>query len=114
MSETGYRVHICHGPKCTPRGGARWLVRALETEVKRLGIEDRVEILVTSCRNRCELGPSVNVYPGPVCYGHVTPEAMIRIAHDHLLRGERVSDLVVAEAAARSIDLDTLDKLFPE
>ena len=79
MHEPRYRVHICHGPNCTPRGGAARLIDALEEAVQRLGIAGDVEIIATSCRNRCELGPSVNVYPGPVFYGLVTPEATVLV-----------------------------------
>jgi (2Fe-2S) ferredoxin len=112
MNEPAYRVHICHGPNCTPRGGAAALIDALETEVQRLGIGDRVEILATSCRNRCELGPSVNVYPGPFCYGHVTPDAIRTIAQDHLRDGNPVANLIVADAPRATFDPSKLDKLF--
>lgn len=112
MNESGWRVHICHGPNCTPRGGARALIERLEQEVRRLGIEDCVEILATSCRNRCELGPSVNVYPGPTCYGHVSPDAIARIAESHLRDGTPVQELIVAEAPRVTFDASKLDDMF--
>jgi (2Fe-2S) ferredoxin len=112
MPEPRYRVHICHGPNCTPRGGAARLIDALEAAVQRLGIAEEVEIIATSCRNRCELGPSVNVYPGPVFYGHVTPEAMDVIAEEHLLNGRVVQELVVKEPAKVTIDFDKLGKFL--
>jgi len=112
VTEFAYRVHICHGPNCTPRGGARALIEALEAEMRRLGIEDRVEILATSCRNRCELGPSVNVYPGPVCYGHLTPAAITRIAREHLLSDLVVTEYQVADKPRPVIDFSKLDKIF--
>ena len=112
MNEPAYRVHICHGPNCTPRGGAGALIDALEIEVRRLGIAGRVEILATSCRNRCELGPSVNVYPGPTCYGHVSPEDITRIALEHLRDGIPVVDLIVAEPPRTTFDLSKLDNIF--
>ena len=112
MNAKTYRIHICHGPNCTPRGGAAALIDALELEVQRLGIADRVEIMATSCRNRCELGPSVNVYPGPVCYGRVTPDAIVLIAREHLRDGHIVSEYQVADAPRPLIDLSKLDKFF--
>lgn len=112
MNEPEYRVHICHGPNCTPRGGAKALIETLEAAVQNLGIANRVEIIATSCRNRCELGPSVNVYPGPICYGYVTPEGMIRIAREHLRDGTPVDDLIVADASSTRFDPGKLDKLF--
>jgi (2Fe-2S) ferredoxin len=112
MVEPRYRVHICHGPNCTPRGGAARILTALEEAVRRLGIKNDVEIIATSCRNRCELGPSVNVYPGPVFYGHVDPEGIERIAEEHLLHGRVVRELVVKEPARVTIDFDKLGKIL--
>ena len=112
MSDPTWRVHICHGPNCTPRGGAKALIEALEVEVNRLGIAEQVEIIATSCRNRCELGPSVNVYPGPTCHGHVTPDAIRTIAANHLRSGHPVEELVVADSPKRTIDFGGLDRLL--
>ena len=112
MSEPTWRVHVCHGPNCTPRGGAKALIEALEIEVNRLGIADQVEIIATSCRNRCELCPSVNVYPGPTCYGHVTSDAIRTIAANHLRSGHPVDELIVSESPKRSIDFGGLDRLL--
>jgi (2Fe-2S) ferredoxin len=85
----GYRVHLCFGPNCTPRG-SRELLPVLQDAIRRAGIADRVEVIATSCRNRCEFGPSVNVYPGPVFYAHVTPEAVEEIVREHLVGGRPV------------------------
>ena len=49
-----------------------------------------MEVIATSCRNRCEWGPSLNVYPGPVFYAEVTPEAIEEIVREHLLGGRPV------------------------
>jgi (2Fe-2S) ferredoxin len=54
------------------------------------GIADEVEVLATSCRNRCEFGPSMNVYPGPVFYAGVTPEAIAEIVREHFVAGRPV------------------------
>ena len=48
----------------------------LEQAVAEAGLADRVEILATTCRNRCDYGPSLNVYPGPVFYNEVDAEAI--------------------------------------
>ncbi len=53
----------------------------------REGLADRVEIIATSCRNRCDYGPSMNVYPGPTFYNELTPEAIEEIVRDHLKHG---------------------------
>jgi len=94
FSESRYRVHVCLGPNCGPNGSKRTLA-AFEAEIARLGLGVDVELIATSCRGRCELGPSVNVYPGSVHYGHVDEIAAELICLQHLARDEVVEELVV-------------------
>ena len=81
-----YRVHLCFGPNCTERG-SRYLMPILERAVREAGLSDRVEILATTCRNRCDYGPSLNVYPGPVFYNLLDPTAICEIVTSHLSGG---------------------------
>lgn len=60
---------------------------ALEQAVHEAGLEDRVEILATTCRNRCDEGPSLNVYPGPIFYNRIDREAIREIVEQHLAEG---------------------------
>jgi NADP-reducing hydrogenase subunit HndC len=86
-AESGeYRVHLCFGPNCTERG-SRALMPILERAVREAGLTDRVEVLATTCRNRCEYGPSLNVYPGPVFYNLVDRTAVCEIVESHLGHG---------------------------
>lgn len=88
---TDYLVHICFGPHCTP-AGSRALLRVFETEIAVLGIAEHVTILPSTCRNRCDFGPSVNVFPGNVRYNRVDTAAARRIAREHLAGGVIVRD----------------------
>jgi (2Fe-2S) ferredoxin len=94
-----YRVHLCFGPNCTPRG-SRGLLPVLESAIRRAGLGSRVEVIATSCRNRCEYGPSVNVYPGPVFYAGVTEEAIEEIVREHLAGGRVVERFLYRESAS--------------
>ena len=69
-----YRVHLCFGPNCTLRG-SRSLLAVLREELERAGIADKVEVIETGCRNRCDFGPSMNVYPGPYEHHLPTPKS---------------------------------------
>ena len=84
-----YRVHLCFGPNCTPRG-SRALLPVLEAAIAREGLADRVEVIAATCRDRCDYGPSMNVYPGPVFYNDLTPEAIDEIVAEHLAHGRPV------------------------
>ena len=81
-----YRVHLCFGPNCSERG-SRTLMPILERAVREAGLADRVEVLATTCRNRCDHGPSLNVYPGPVFYNLVDQAAISEIVTRHLGNG---------------------------
>jgi (2Fe-2S) ferredoxin len=81
-----YRVHLCFGPNCTERG-SRALMPILEQAVREAGLSGRVEILATTCRNRCDYGPSLNVYPGPVFYNLLDQSAICEIVTSHLSGG---------------------------
>jgi NADH-quinone oxidoreductase subunit F/NADP-reducing hydrogenase subunit HndC len=86
----GYRVHLCFGPNCTPRG-SRDLLPILQRAIRDAGISDRVEVIASACRGRCEFGPSLNVYPGPVFYAEVTEVAIEEIVREHLVGGRPVN-----------------------
>lgn len=87
---TTYRVHLCFGPNCSPRG-SRGLLPVLEAAIAREGLRDRVEVTVATCRDRCDYGPSMNVYPGPVFYNELTPEAVEEIVREHFAKGQPVA-----------------------
>ncbi len=91
MEKKPYRVHMCCGPNCS-QFQPKELLRALEEELRALGIEDDVSLQLSACRNRCEQSPSMNVYPGPTFYNRLTPEGVRAIARQHLTGGEPVAD----------------------
>ena len=64
---------------------------ALEQAVRAAGLADQVEILATTCRNRCDYGPSLNVYPGPVFYNQIDAGAIRDIVDGHLA-GAAIAD----------------------
>jgi (2Fe-2S) ferredoxin len=86
MQGTRYRVHLCYGPNCT-RAGSRTLLPVLEEEIATQGLTDDVAVQETSCRNRCEQAPSLNVYPGPTFYNRLTPDGIRAIVRQHLRAG---------------------------
>jgi (2Fe-2S) ferredoxin len=100
LPEFRYRVHVCFGKNCTPNG-AEAVFRALQDEIRARGLVSTVDLIATSCRSRCELGPSVNVYPGPVMYGHMEPGRARVVVQRHLSGAEQVvQEFTVTEAEA--------------
>lgn len=62
----------------------------LEAAIARAGIASEVEVIASTCRNRCDYGPSMNVYPGPTFYNELTAEAVEEIVTEHLAGGRPV------------------------
>jgi (2Fe-2S) ferredoxin len=56
----------------------------LQRAIDEAGLRDAVEVLATTCRNRCDDCPSLNVYPGPVFYSCLDEEAIHQIVREHL------------------------------
>jgi (2Fe-2S) ferredoxin len=85
--ETSHRLHLCFGPNCT-QYGSRALLPVLEQAIHEAGLDGQVEVLATTCRNRCDDCPSLNVYPGPVFYNRIDDEAIHEIVVEHLVGGK--------------------------
>jgi len=91
-----YCVQVCFGRNCTP-AGARAVLAAMEHEIVAQGLGERVTVLPSSCRNRCDFGPSVNVMPAMqpgapeiqeiVQYAQVNADGVRRIVREHLKDG---------------------------
>jgi (2Fe-2S) ferredoxin len=104
VSEPEFRIHLCIGPNCSARGSQR-LLPVLESAIQQAGLSERVEIMASTCRNRCEIGPSLNVYPGPFFYREVTEEAIHQIVMQHLLGGKPVDQWLVKIVLPNLADL---------
>lgn len=90
---TNYLVHLCFGPNCT-LAGSRKLLHILEEELAALNIAAQVTVVPTTCRNRCDWAPSMNVMPGSVRYNDLDAEAIRRIAREHLAGGTVVEEYI--------------------
>lgn len=63
----------------------------LQQALAEAGIADQVEVIASTCRDRCDYGPSMNVYPGPTFYNQLTDEAIVEIVREHLAAGRPVA-----------------------
>ncbi len=97
-----YRSHvlICGGTGCTS-SKSKEIKKELELELKRLGLENEVQIVMTGCFGLCEAGPIVIIYPEGTFYSKVQVSDAKRIAEEHLLKGRIIKDLLYKEAIRR-------------
>lgn len=94
-----YRSHvlICGGTGCTS-SKSREIKKELEFELKQLGLDQEVQVVLTGCFGLCEAGPIVIVYPEGTFYSKVQVSDVKRIAEEHLLKGRIIKDLLFKEA----------------
>ncbi len=86
-------MHVCRGPNCSLRNSKATLA-CFDEAVRAAGLSGEVEVLATSCRDRCDWGPSVNVFPGPTQYAGVDCDAVRTIVEEHLTRDRPVRALM--------------------
>lgn len=98
-----YRVHVfcCvnERPADHPRGcclakGSQDLRDYMKARAKELRLS-QVRINASGCLDRCELGPTMVIYPEGVWYGYRTKEDIDEILETHVVKGGRVERLML-------------------
>jgi len=98
-----YRCHVfcCENQRpeghprgcCSGRGSVR-LRNYMKARAKELGLGD-VRINSAGCLDRCELGPTVVIYPEGVWYHYETLEDVDEILQEHVIGGRLVTRLLM-------------------
>lgn len=98
-----YRCHVfcCvnERPEAHPRGscsrrGSVRLRNYMKARAKELGLDD-VRINASGCLDRCELGPTMVIYPEGVWYHYESLADVDEILERHVIGGTRVERLVL-------------------
>jgi (2Fe-2S) ferredoxin len=97
-------VFVCGNqrPDGHPRGccdptGAEALHKRFKTAIADRGLQRRVRANRSGCLDQCEHGPTVVVYPEAIWYGGVTAADVDEIVDRHLVGGEVVARLRLAD-----------------
>ena len=81
-----------HPRGCCKAKGAQELRNYMKDRAKELGIK-RVRINNSGCLDRCELGPTMVIYPEGVWYSCTSEEEIDEVLRTHLIEGGRVERL---------------------
>src|SRR4051794_28969711 len=86
-------------PEGHPRGscsakGSEGLRNYMKARAKQLGLE-ATRINASGCLDRCELGPTMVIYPEGVWYHYQTTQDLDEILDTHLVKGGRVERLML-------------------
>ena len=105
MAPFARHVFVCGNarPADHPRGccdapGAGALHKVFKQAVAERGLQRTVRTNKAGCLDQCEHGPTVVVYPEGVWYGGVTAADVAEIVDRHLVLGEPVDRLRLADA----------------
>ena len=83
-----------HKRGCCKSRGAEKLRNYMKARAKELGLEG-VRINNSGCLDRCELGPTMVIYPEGVWYTYRTTDDVDEILQTHLVEGGRVERLML-------------------
>ena len=98
-----YQAHVFVCTNLRPEGHKRGSCAAKDSEklrdymkarAKELGLPD-TRINSAGCLDRCELGPTLVIYPEGVWYGVSTMQDIDEILDTHLVKGGRVARLLL-------------------
>lgn len=78
---------------CARKGSVK-LRNYMKARAKELGLE-RVRINEAGCLDRCELGPTLVIYPEGVWYRCETVEDVDEVLNEHVANGRRVQRLML-------------------
>ena len=88
-------VAVC-ASSCETRGGKE-IVTAFQQELKKQGLESKVDIRGTGCLGLCEQGPIVIVYPQAVPYFKVKATDVPNIVSETLVKNELIQRLLYTD-----------------
>ena len=81
---------------CSP-DGSEALQKAFKKALAEHGLNRRVRANKSGCLDQCEHGPTVVVYPDTIWYGGVTLADVNEIVERHIVAGEPVARLRLAD-----------------
>ena len=85
ISETGrYDIALCMGTSCQSSKSTE-VAAALEEEISKHKMEDRITIVRTGCNGFCAVGPIMVMYPGGVLYNGMSAEDVPEIFEEHII-----------------------------
>ncbi len=108
-----YEKHIliCAGTGCISSGTLD--VRdALQRELEKHNLTDKVRIILSGCHGFCEKGPLFIVYPEDVFYVEVTPDDMPELVEEHLIKGNTIERLLYKDPTTDEYIYNHEDILF--
>lgn len=91
-------IAVCSGTACLGLSNGQ-VIKAFEEEVKKQGLEGKVDVRATGCHGFCEKGPNVLIYPEEICYVEVKPEDVPEIVSTTIISKKPLERLLFNDPA---------------
>jgi len=100
MKKIRTNLMVCAGSGCV---GAKSLKvkNALQEELKKWGLEEEVNVVLSGCAGVCTRGPILTVYPEEIFYEQIKVEDVPYLVEEHFLKGRPVEKFMYKEPAER-------------
>jgi len=89
-------IAVCTGTGCLALGAAN-VVTAFKEEIKKQGLEAKVDVRETGCPGFCERGPLTVIYPEEICYLQVQPDDVEEIVSQTILAKKVIDRLLYVD-----------------
>ena len=88
---------ICTCTNCISNGALK-IKDALETEIKKQGLDNDIQIVQTGASGLCVKGPILTVQPDGIFYQYLKEENIPNLVEEHFLKGRPVKSLMYVPA----------------
>lgn len=102
MSSDEQRMHImlCGGTGCHATGSID-VKNALEAEIEKQGLKEKVTVVETGCNGFCALGPLMVIHPGDLFYQKLSVDDMPEFVEQQLIKREPVQRLLYKDPVSK-------------
>ncbi|MFQ6108688.1 MAG: NADH-quinone oxidoreductase subunit NuoF [Candidatus Aminicenantales bacterium] len=88
------KVVVVSSGTCGQASGSLSIIQAVQQELLRRNLKDRVGVEVTGCHGFCELEPNLIIYPEGIFYKNLVPEDIPKIIDETVLNSRIIPSLV--------------------
>lgn len=99
-------ITLCTGSACNASLSLE-VAAALEAEIARQGVADKVDLRKTGCHGYCERGPIIVIHPDMIAYFQIKPEDVPEIITETIVNNKIVERLLY-------VDPETKEKIIHE
>jgi len=98
-----YRANLmlCAGTGCVSNRAFQ-VKETLETEIKKRGLENEIQVVITGCDGFCAEGPILIVQPDDIFYCRLTEKDVPHLVEEHFLKGRPVKKLMFSPPKAKT------------